>query len=162
MAEENTKAVDEKSVEEAESWKNIVLPDIDKVTLECFMNKTRYNKYVAKTDPKKSAETTEYLVNIKKYCSKIKDITGDLLDDPTLPITNEVNDAFDSYMKTLIHHFQTKELENRGSYKNYQYDNNEEDTLFGQMDGDDGNHSEMQPSPKMNSFWSSEYVVKRR
>jgi hypothetical protein len=160
MAEENENSV--KASEETESWKNIVLPDIDKVTLECFMNKTRYNKYVAKTDPKRSAETTEYLANIKKYCSKIKDVTGDLLDDPTQPITNEVNEAFDSYMKTLIQHFQTKELENRGSYKNYQCDNDEEETLFGQMDGDDRNQSGLQPSPKMTSFWSSEYVVKRR
>ena len=159
MSEENENSV--KASEETESWKNIVLPDIDKVTLECFMNKTRYNKYVAKTDPKRSAETTEYLANIKKYCSKIKDITGDLLDDPTQPITNEVNEAFDSYMKTLIQHFQTKELENRGSYKNYQCDNDEEETLFGQMDSD-RNQSELQPSPKMTSFWSSEYVVKRR
>jgi hypothetical protein len=156
-----------------EPWQNIVLQDIDKVTLECFMNRTRYNKYIAKTDPKRSAETEQYLANIRKYCSKIKDVTGDLLDDPTMPVTTEVNEMFDAYMKTLIRHFQTKDLE-RGSgsgLSNYNCDNDEEETLFGQMDNTTtdaavdmdslltSNHS---VSPKMNSFWSGERVIRKR
>lgn len=154
-----------------EPWQNIVLQDIDKVTLECFMNRTRYNKYIAKTDPKRSAETEQYLANIRKYCSKIKDLTGDLLDDPTMPVTTEVNEMFDAYMKTLIRHFQTKDLERGSGLSNYNCDNDEDDTLFGQMDNTStdlamdadaltsGNHS---VSPKMNSFWSSERVMRKR
>uniref|UniRef100_A0A6C0AU46 Uncharacterized protein n=1 Tax=viral metagenome TaxID=1070528 RepID=A0A6C0AU46_9ZZZZ len=139
---------------------NIVLPDIDKITLECFMNRTRYNKYVAKTDPKRNAETELYLANVKKYCDKIKSLTGDLLDDPTMPITTEVNEMFDAYMKTLIKHFQTKELERGNEYNNYDCDNNEEETLFGQMDDDDRDLTGV--SPKMTSFWSGERIIKRR
>jgi hypothetical protein len=142
-----------------EAWQNIVLPDIDKVTLECFMNKTRYNKYVTKTDPKRSAEIQQYLADIKKYQGKIKDITGSLLQDPNMPVTNEVNEAFDFYIKTLIKHFQASEFEKKESFSHYNCDNNEEDTLFGQMDDD---NNDLQPSPKMSSFWSTEYVIKKR
>jgi PP-loop superfamily ATP-utilizing enzyme len=137
-----------------ESWKNIALQDIDKLTLECLMNRTRYNKYVANTDPKRSAETEQYLANVKKYCSKIKDLTGDLLDDPLMPVTTEVNEMFDAYMKTLIKHFQTKELEKSNDY--YNCDNDEEETLFGQMDDKSG------VSPKMTSFWSGEQVIQKK
>uniref|UniRef100_A0A6C0D3G4 Uncharacterized protein n=1 Tax=viral metagenome TaxID=1070528 RepID=A0A6C0D3G4_9ZZZZ len=145
-----------------ESWKSIALPDIDKLTLECFMNRTRYNKYVEKTDPKKSVETEQYLANIRKYCSKIKDITADLLDDPTMPVTSEVNEMFDAYMKTLIKHFQTKELERKEGFSNYNCDNDEEETLFGEMDDNSKEQNIYSVSPKMNSFWSGERVIRKK
>ena len=83
---------------------------IDKMTLELLMNKTQYNKYISKNDPRKHAEIDEYLNNIRKYHHSISELTIELLNQPNKPITNEVNEEFEHYVKTLIRYFKMKEI----------------------------------------------------
>jgi hypothetical protein len=54
-----------------ESDKTNTLCDIDKLTLEMFMNKQTYRRYVAKTDPTKHAVHEEYMSDLSKYKNSI-------------------------------------------------------------------------------------------
>jgi hypothetical protein len=134
---------------------------IDKMTLELLMNKTQYSKYVSKTDPKRHAEVEEYLSNIKKYRGKIQTITNDLLDMPTKPITSEVNDSFDMYMKTLVRYFKMKEVESANEYnKDGTHSGDEEDMLFGNMDIND--EETLSESVPIASFWGKDRIIKKK
>jgi len=129
--------------------------EIDKLTLELFMNKAHYQKYVSKTNPKKHAETQDFLYNINKYQRSILEITQQLLEEPGTQITTEINDIFEVYSKTLINHIKQRELENRN-----QYNTADEDTLFADMEN--AHENVMVENPKMHSFWSKERVNKHR
>jgi hypothetical protein len=103
------------------------MDDIDKLTLELLMNQTQKRKYLSKVDPIKSKEYEEHLENKQQYKDAILGLTENLLDDPTLQINTEINEIFETYVKTLIKYFQIKEIEDRPDF-------NEEDenTLFGE------------------------------
>ena len=125
---------------------------IDKITLELLMNKNHYNRYMAETNPKKFQEHREHLQNVKKYRDAILEITTELLINPEKQINTEVNDQFDSYVRTLIKYFQMKELDNANSV--YQYGDQEDDLdmMFG---------TTRKPSDITNSFWGKDRVVKK-
>ncbi len=129
--------------------------EINKITLELFMNKNNYKKYLSKTDPKKYEEHLKYLSNVNKYKHSITRITHDLLDNPDMQITTDVNEIFEMYVKTLIAHLQQKEYECADDDNS---NNNNEDTLFGEIADDE-------PTPRysnsMHSFWGKERVVKK-
>ena len=99
---------------------------IDQLTLDFLMNRTQYKKYVAKNDPTKHIENEKHLQKLLKYKNRISNITSDLLDNPETMITLDVSQSFDRYVRTLIRHFETKDLE--------KYDN---DVLFDDMDDSD-------------------------
>jgi hypothetical protein len=105
----------EKNIEleiEKESLEIINPPSsIDQLTLEMFMNKKQYHKYVSKTDTKKYEEHQEYLSNVAKYESRILSMTKELLKNPDHPITTDVNEAFENYIQTCIRYFRMKEWE---------------------------------------------------
>jgi len=101
------------------------MDDIDKLTMELFMNKKQYRKYLAKTDPLKSKEYEEYLENRRQHADSIMELTMDLLENPSLQITTEINEIFEHYVKTLIHYFQRKEMEERPGEE-------DENVLFGE------------------------------
>jgi len=75
---------------------------VDKVTLELLLNKTNYQKYLSKTDPQKYTERQEFLSKITEFRDEILEMTTELLDNPQKMYTNEVGDAFDQYVQTLI------------------------------------------------------------
>jgi hypothetical protein len=77
-------------------------PYIDKLTMELLLNKTNYQKYLSKTDPQKHAEHQEFLSKITDFRDGILEMTTELLDNPKKMYTNEVGDAFDQYVQTLI------------------------------------------------------------
>lgn len=127
--------------------------EINKLTLELFMNKGQYQKYLGKTDPKKYEEHKQYLSNVNKYKSSILQITEELLEDSKKQITTEVNEIFEIYTKTLIDHLQQKEYEYADDDNN---SNNNEDVLFGHMEESMHNHT-----GPMQSFWGKDRVVKK-
>lgn len=136
-------------------------PDIDKITLELFMNKTKFNKYISKTDPKRHSEYEQFLDNIRRYKKPILKLTTELFEDPAKPITNEVNEVFEHYVKTLIRYFKVKEIENANEYN--KCDAEDEDVMFGTMDEHENHQEEEQPlseSPNMRSFWGKDRVKK--
>lgn len=126
--------------------------ELNKITLELFMNKTNYVKYLSKNDPKKFEEHNKLLSNINKYRRNIIQMTDELLQNPNKQITTEVNDVFEIYVKTLIHHFQQKEYENTPDNNEFEKED-DADVLFGKMDEEQ--------APSMQSFWGKERIVKK-
>ena len=126
-----------------------VQKDIDKLTLEMFMNKSTYQKYIAKTDPKKHAQRKAYIEDLAKYGAAILERTERLMENPDEPITTEINDIFEKYTQVWIGHFKMKEIESANAYN---CEKEEDDTLFGKMD-------DVGSVPKR-SFWGKNKVVK--
>jgi sugar-specific transcriptional regulator TrmB len=130
---------------------------IDKMTLELLMNKTQYQKYVSKTNPKRFSEMEKYHNSIVMHKHQIMNLTEIFLNEPDKQITNDVNEAFEYYAKTLIQYFQMKLLEEEEEYTDYS------DTLFVGMD-DDKEKGQVEARngvrPTTTSFWSKERVVR--
>ena len=124
--------------------------EIDKLTLELFMNKKNYKKYLEKTDPKKYSDIQLHHNELEKYRGTILTITDDLLENPNLQITTEINEIFDAYTKIIIRYLKHKEIENNLETEK------DEDVMFGTIDED------IQSEPAhMKSYWSGEQVVKK-
>ena len=134
-----------------ESIKPMTNEFVDKVTLELLMNKNHYNRYLSQTDPKKHQEHLNYLEKIRKYRSKIINVTTEFLNNPEHQITTEVNEAFDHYVRTLIRHYECKEMENP------EETSQDEDMLFGNMT----ETIEDDEEPTMKSYWGKNKVVKK-
>lgn len=133
-------------------------PNIDKLTLEMFMNRNIYKKYVAKNEPEKYEKIMEHHDNIKKYKRRILQLTEQLLDNPSMQITTETNDIFDAYSRTLIRHFQQKDIEKFTENANGNTSGNshtDDDVMF-----DPEVMEEEHSRPSMGSFWGKERVIK--
>ena len=146
---------------------------IDKMTLELLMNKTQYKKYVSKTDPKKYQEIREHLKNVEKYKKDILGMTQDLLQNPEKQINTEINNIFDSYIKSLISYFKQKEIESIN-----EYNKTDEDVMFKNMETDINmesntntnidDYSERIPfdgygksSGTSSSYWGKEKIIRK-
>jgi len=135
--------------ENIDESKTVTNDFIDKVTLELLMNKNHYNRYVSQNDPKKHKEYMDHLSKVKKYSNMIINTTTEFLENPNNQVTTEVNDAFDVYVRTLIRHFECKNLENM--------DEKDQDMLFGFI-REPVEEEEQQPSK---SFWGKHRVQKK-
>jgi hypothetical protein len=128
--------------------------DIDKLTLELFMNKGMYNKYIQKTDPKAHEEKVIYVAKLLKYRRRILEMTETLIGDPDALITTDVNSGFTDYAKELIKYFDMKSIEGMRTKKYGSEEGEAEedgDILFSNM--------EYMPVPT-SSFWSKERITK--
>lgn len=96
---------------------------IDKLTMELLLNKTHYAKYLSKTDPQKHNEYQEFLGKLSTYREDILTMTETLLCNPKKMYTNEVGQAFDNYVQTLIKYLEIEEM-------NKESGNDDPDTLF--------------------------------
>jgi flagellin-specific chaperone FliS len=129
-------------------------PNIDKLTLELFMNRNIYKKYVAKNEPEKYEKIVMHHENIRKYKQCILNLTEQLLEDPSVQITTEINEIFDAYSRTLIRHFQQKDMEKAN--ENYRGFQDQDDVLF---DPEIMEDRPVEPTPS-SSFWGKDRVVK--
>jgi hypothetical protein len=156
---ENEYRNEQEDDEEYEEEEQIEMPQptnfIDKMTMELLMNKTQYQKYVCLTDPKKHLENQEFNRKLRKYKNQIMNLTNELIVDPTKQITNDVNQGFQDYARTLIEHFEIKELENPEKPVL------DEDMLFdpSQMQNDEEETEVIDP---LKSFWGKDRVVKKK
>jgi len=107
---------------------------IDKLTMELLLNKTHYQKYLSKTDPQKHAEYREFLDKLMHFRDPILQMTTELLDNPKKMYTNEVADAFDSYVKVLVKYLEI-EQQNKGD--------DDDDMMFGEMSNDSSSRFHM-------------------
>lgn len=123
---------------------------LDKLTMELFLNKSHYAKYLKKTDPKRHDEYKAFTCKLKKYSVDIVDITSALIENPKQAPTLDIEESFDVFVKSIIRHMEMKEIENPQD----QEGEDEEDTLFGQID-------EPEHIAPSQSFWSKERVVKK-
>ena len=99
---------------EPESISNRYVNDI---TLTYFMNKSQRNKYVSKTNPEQHKKEEKYKSSLRKYKTKILDLTKTLLNEPNKEITTDVNEIFRDYTETLIRYLKMKEIEEKEHYK---------------------------------------------
>lgn len=160
------------------------MESIDKMTLELLMNRTNYNKYVEKTDPKKFEDYKIYKQKIRKYKSRILALTQQYLDNPDLQISLETNDSFADYAKTIIKHFEMDDLEKSCSYGEKEKEKDEDIlfdptqmTSFEESDNEDNKPADHYHEEEDNketdeetiyafektgkSFWSKDRVVKK-
>jgi hypothetical protein len=98
---------------------------IDKLTMELLLNKTHYAKYLSKTDPQRHNEYQEFLGKLSTYREDILSMTETLLVNPKKMYTNEVGQAFDNYVQTLIKYLEIEEMN-----KEAEQGNEDPDTLF--------------------------------
>lgn len=154
---ENNDADDESEL--MPSTVHIKNPELDKLTLELFMNKKKYKKYVQQTDPKKYSEIQMYHGDLQKYRGTILNMTDDLLDCPDTQISSDISELFEAYTRSIIHYLKNKELEKIGDYEHPFVNRQEEDDImFGKIDELETNGY----SSPMKSFWSNEQVVKKQ
>ena len=128
--------------------------DMDELTLALLMNKNHYRKYVAQTNPEQAILNNQTINDIHKYRNRILKITSDMIDSPDVQISTDINQIFNTYTKHLIRHFKMKDDER---HHNNQY-NEEDDTLFVNMNDDTDTSSYSQPT---NSLWGKDSVIKK-
>lgn len=104
------------------------MDEISQFTMEMFMNKNTYNRYIEKTDPNKHQDHKKFIRKTELYRDRIIKITMDYLNNPDMQVTIEMNDMFSDYCKTCIKYFELKDLE-ESSGDNYQK-GNDEDVMF--------------------------------
>jgi hypothetical protein len=75
---------------------------IDQLTLELLTSRKQYNQYLKQTDTKKYLEQTEFLTKIKRHKPKLMEVIQKLLDDPTHPFSNEINDTFIPFVRAIF------------------------------------------------------------
>jgi len=102
---------------------------VDQITLELLLNKTRYQKYLSKSDPQKFVEYQEFSENCNRMSRPILDMTMRLLQDPgTDRYSQEVKEAFERYSRVLIRFLEIKEMTDH--FQEVREDDDDEDTLF--------------------------------
>ena len=138
------------------------MESIDKITLELLTNKNQYNKYLSKEDPKKFREHQEYLEKIKKNKQKILNLSKQFLENPEISFNLEMNEMFSIFARTSIKYLEMRELETENLYNDGEKEEDEKETLFGNMDTenidefDDFKLDEhIKPTKEMNSFWGN-------
>ena len=129
--------------------------DMDELTIALLMNKNHYRKYVEQTNPEQAILDNQTIDDKRKYREKILQITANMIDSPDMEISTDIYQIFNTYTKHLIRHFKMKDDER---HHNDQY-NNEDDTLFGNMNDDTDTSSYSQKSTS--SLWSKDRVVKK-
>ena len=101
------------------------MDDVDKLTLECFVNKQTYKKYLAKHDPKLYEESQNFYETLQERQSEIESITEHLLLNPDSEMYNKtLRDSFESYMKSILYHLEVeqKATKSDGDYSREIYD----------------------------------------
>uniref|UniRef100_A0A6C0I4G2 Uncharacterized protein n=1 Tax=viral metagenome TaxID=1070528 RepID=A0A6C0I4G2_9ZZZZ len=122
---------------------------VDNLTLSLLMNKTKYNKYLAQTDPDAHKEKQEFIANLLQNRRELLSITNKLIENPDhSSMSSEIVDSFAIYAKELINHLQEKKKMNELEHVEKV---EEEEVLFGSID---------ESKPTTSSFWSKDQIVK--
>ena len=86
--------------------------DLDKMTMELFMNKSQYAKYISKTDPKKHEENQQHNDDLERRRDAMMELVAEYCDNPHKQLTTEMDETFRQFAKTCFRYFEMKELEN--------------------------------------------------
>jgi hypothetical protein len=108
--------------------------DIDKLTLELLVNKSKLQSYLAKTNPDEYERLKEKQALYQKHKSQIESFTHQLLEQHTrsqqpLLVNREIQSVFDEYIQLCIQHF-----ERFGDDCEEERGEDDDDVLFGNMD----------------------------
>ena len=105
--------------------------NIDELTLQCFVNKQTYNKYLAKHNPSQYQETKDMYSQMKEKKQTIHDILDHFIEEPEsekFDIT--LRSAFESFMRGILHHIHHVNMEHETQ------DDDEDPVLFGNIKDD--------------------------
>lgn len=113
--------------------------EIDKLTLKLLTSKKKYICYLETIEPDKSAEINEFYAKVKKYKQPILEMFEKYLEDPESQTANEVDDAIEYCLKSMVKHLEirtqennffvfTRSLENKAAKNDYdEQDSSEEE-----------------------------------
>lgn len=102
--------------------------EIDSLTLKLLTSKKKYNCYLETMEPDKSAEINEFYAKVKKYKQPILEMFEKYLEDPESQTTNEVDDAIEYCLKSMVKHLEIRSLENKAAKNDYdEKDSSEEE-----------------------------------
>jgi len=98
---------------------------IDQINMDLLLNKTKYQKYLSKTDSQKFIELVQYREKCQDYKESILQISSMLLDEPSdNAVSKEVADSFAQYSKTAIRFLEIQEA-NKMAQQKYEEDAND-------------------------------------
>jgi hypothetical protein len=102
--------------------------DIDSLTLKLLTSKKKYNCYLETIEPDKSAEINEFYGKVKKHKQPILEMFEKYLEDPESQTTNEVDDAIEYCLKSIIKHLEIRTREEKSAKNDYdEQDSSEEE-----------------------------------
>lgn len=114
--------------------------DIDKLTLELLVNKSKLQPYLAKSNPNEYRRLMERQQLYLKHKERIESFTYQLLEQHTRPqqpllVSKDIQSVFDVFIDKCIYHFEKMcDIETEEShlyYGNSDDDKNDEDVMFG-------------------------------
>jgi hypothetical protein len=86
---------------------------LDELTLKLLTSKKKYNNYLANAMPDKSVEVKTFYDKIAKFRPRIQTLLGKYLDDPATQTTNDVDDAVEQCLRTVVKHLEMRDYENK-------------------------------------------------
>ena len=102
--------------------------EIDSLTLKLLTSKKKYNCYLETIEPDKSAEINEFYAKVKKYKQPILEMFEKYLEDPESQTANEVDDAIEYCLKSMVKHLEIRSSENKAAKNDYdEKDSSEEE-----------------------------------
>ncbi len=102
--------------------------EIDSLTLKLLTSKKKYNCYLETMEPDKSAEINEFYAKVKKYKQPILEMFEKYLEDPESQTANEVDDAIEYCLKSMVKHLEIRSSENKAAKNDYdEQDTSEEE-----------------------------------
>ena len=102
--------------------------EIDSLTLKLLTSKKKYNCYLETIEPDKSAEINEFYAKVKKYKQPILEMFEKYLEDPESQTANEVDDAIEYCLKSMVKHLEIRTQENKAAKNDYdEQDSSEEE-----------------------------------
>lgn len=104
---------------------------LDELTLKLLTSKKKYNNYLANAMPDKSVEIQTFYDKVAKFRPRIQTLLGRYLDDPAAQTTNDVDDAVEQCLRTVVKHLEMRDYENKCADDETD-SSEEEEVLFGQ------------------------------
>ena len=140
---------------------------LDELTLKLLTSKKKYNNYLANAMPDKSVEIQTFYDKVAKFRPRIQTLLGRYLDDPAAQTTNDVDDAVEQCLRTVVKHLEMRDYENKCARNGYdETDSSEEEEVLFQTqvesdqrslaeveDPEESEESAKETSINTTSFW---------
>ena len=109
--------------------------DINKITLECFINKNCKDKYLKNHDKAKYDEINHRFNNIQNNREKILHLFTQYLDNKNFQVNTTLDELFQNFVKAYFQHMDFINTENNNKYFDYNKED-DDDVLFGTINED--------------------------
>ena len=132
---------------------------LDELTLKLLTSKKKYNNYLANAMPDKSVEVRIFYDKIAKFRPRIQTLLGRYLDDPAAQTTNDVDDAVEQCLRTVVKHLEMRDYENKCADDETDSSEEEEVLFQTQVESDhrsleeESEESAKETSINTTSFW---------